>query len=184
MYHLVEMAECAYCGYELPGTERICRDCYQARYAGLGAPEEHRWWKETPQPQAVPQDTSKSGSSLAKTGEQHTVTIEESLYPNPVFWGICLAGAGLVLYAVFTYVAPFFSGLIVFLALGIFWYNWTDRSKRKARFGTPLWWMLLGSAALTLALWKMTGNAVWERLSGVAGCLYAAHIWIDRRRSV
>jgi hypothetical protein len=136
------------------------------------------------QPQAAPQDTSKSGSTLAKTGEQPTVTIEEPPYPHPVAWGIFLAAAGLVLYAVFTYVAPFFSGLIVFLALGIFWYNWTDPSKRKARFGTPLWWMLLSFAALTLALWKLTGNPVWERLAMVAVCLYMAYIWIDRQRIV
>lgn len=42
------MATCASCGCDLPGTETLCRDCYEKQYAALSAPEKNIWKRLEP----------------------------------------------------------------------------------------------------------------------------------------
>lgn len=175
------MSECAYCGCDLPGSERICRDCYAARYAATGTAKGLSW-KESLQPAPTPTITTASNT---RSSPQDELMLEanRAMYPTPILWGACLIAAGSVLYAVFNYLPPIVSGIILLAAWGVNEYNFADRSKRKARGITP-YWMICVPGGIVLVLWKLTGNMVWMRLGMVAACLMAGYIWIDRRRIV
>jgi hypothetical protein len=173
------MSECAYCECDLPVSERICHDCYAARYVATGTAKGLSR-RETLQPAATPTITTASNNS-----PQDALALEanRAMYPTPFLWGTCLIVAGLVLYAVFTYLPSFVSGIILLAAWGVIGYDFADRSKRKARAITQ-YWMIGVPGGIVLILWKLTGNFVWMRLGMVAGCLMAGYIWIDRRRLV
>ena len=176
------MSECAYCGCDLPGVERICRDCFAARYAATGPAK--KVIPEAENSQSAPSPTITNANSK-RSSPQDALTLEanQAMYPTPIVWGLCLIAAGLVLYAVFTYSPPIVSGIILLAAWCMNEYNFFDRSKRKARGNTP-YWMICVPGSIVLVLWKLTGNMVWMRLGMVAGCLMAGYIWIDRRRIV
>src|SRR5260370_35381298 len=39
------MSTCPTCGCDLPGTERLCRHCYEKQYALVSDPKKNIWWR-------------------------------------------------------------------------------------------------------------------------------------------
>jgi len=151
------MAVCSNCGCDLPGTERLCRVCYDYQYAQLKAPRRKFW--------------QRLGHSLGDV---------QSFY-----LGILLVGASLLLYWILTFTPVWFQRGTALLASVLLWADvvWRQVSDRPRTKG---WWTVLFLAILTTgAVCSMVvilgGVGTWKSLAVVSALGVTVFNFISRR---
>jgi len=139
------MALCPYCGCDLPGTEKLCRDCWEKQYADSS----RRRWK--------PQD-------LLYIGLGVIVVVAILWFDWARVSSFEWARKLLALFSVTLLTAK------VVLAAGIVATGLWD-SVRARSWRIVLLWMVPVPVLAGFVFWKITGNAAWETTFYVGGTL-------------
>ena len=156
------MALCPYCGCDLPGTEKLCRDCWEKQYADSSG----RQWK--------PRDLLSIVIGIAIV-----VVIVCSLEPLSRLGTFEWARKSLALFS-----ATLLTAKLV-LAAGIIAGGLWD-SLRARSWRILLLWMIPVPAIAGFVFWKITGSAAWQTTFYVGGTLimlYRIGTWVRERHA-
>lgn len=154
------MANCPTCGCDLPGTEELCRDCFEKRYAALSAPTTPTTVWQRLHPWLVPLLMVAIFAPMFLANDWFSRYIEPPLYAANrvlVALGVAIATAQWVLFA-----AAVGGGI---------WESLRARSWRVF-----LLWLMYVPIIVGFVLWKMTGSGTWLTVT-IGGSLLA---WAER----
>jgi hypothetical protein len=159
------MSTCPTCGCDLPGTETLCRDCYEKQYAMVSDPKKNSWWRPEDwvgvllmiaivAPPLLASDWFFSGRFVPLG--QAMQNLQNAL---GVLWQCAqwLLAAGAVAAAI--------------------WYNLKARSVKMV-----LLWSMYVPLIVGFCLWKLTNNGTWLTVTVAGRLLVEAQRYNARRR--
>jgi hypothetical protein len=148
---------CRYCGRELPGLEKVCKDCFEWQYANFSAPKPKRDW--------IGFRTARA--SIPNGNKWVHVPFK--------FWIAAVALGVLVYFLSYVF-------LFVFLLVGFFGIHYVINSRRQARSST-LELTLLSLFLLTFFIESKIGKAQEYRLMVTFMFLMFLYDLIDMHRA-
>ena len=102
-----------------------------------------------------------------------TLFTNQSAHKNLLLWLLGEAIAGVFLYAIASHLSDFAQVIILLVAVMVIW---NDRPFPK----TLLFWLPIVLGLFCATVWKITGEAVWERVGFACICVRAVYRVIDR----
>ena len=157
---------CRYCERELPGLEKVCKECFAARYDQVDLKphtfsERLKAWRPVP-----PADESAA---------ERNVWVKVLVH----YWFFFLAGA-IVLYFL-SYVFLFFFATVLLAGRLYIFIDNTDHSARRSR-PSLLELVLLLAMVAAILLRSRIGTLLESRIIAVVALLWFAYVFIERKR--
>ena len=160
---------CRYCEREVPGLEKVCKECFASRYDQIDS-------------------NAKSSSARLKAWHPIPVAPEERANGNswvkvPLYYWLLFLAAGIVLYFLSYVFLWFFAALLAGVRVYLL-FDRLDRSQRQSRpSALEMVLLLLGLGVLAATLLSKRISAEQQlRVVCVYGLLFYAYVFIERRR--
>ena len=157
---------CRYCERELPGLEKVCKECFAERYGQIDArpntfSERMKAWRPVP--------------PAEENAAERNTWVKVPLH----YWVLFIAAA-IALYFL-SYVFLFFFATVLIAGRLYLFIDNTDHSARRSR-PSLLELVLVLAIVVAIALKSRIGSLQESRIIAVAALLLFAYVYIERKR--